>query len=78
MVLSYRTGDYSSFSPRAKGWIKWMRIVQLLLRVLQLIGALGILVLMILLKNVDSVSGWVMRITVSLSQYMDVQNQPFI
>ena len=42
-----------------------MRILQLLFRVLQLIAALGILVLMILIKKVDSVTGWIMRITVS-------------
>ncbi|KAF7559451.1 hypothetical protein G7046_g4696 [Stylonectria norvegica] len=63
MVLSYRTNNFSSMSPRTKGWIKGLRIFQLFLRVLELVGAAGILTLMIMIKQVDESTGWIMRIT---------------
>ncbi|KAF4907419.1 hypothetical protein CGCVW01_v012519 [Colletotrichum viniferum] len=63
MVLSHRSSNYVSLSPRTKSWIKSIRIVQLTLRVLQLIGAAGLLALLILLNNIEALAGWVMRIT---------------
>ncbi|KAM0325552.1 hypothetical protein ACHAQA_007539 [Verticillium albo-atrum] len=62
MVLSHRSTNYRSLSPRMKGWIKGMRIFQLILRVLQLIGAAGLLTLLILLTGMPTVTGWVLRI----------------
>lgn len=52
-------------SWRTKWWIKAMRIVQLLLRLLEIFSALGILVLFIMINNIDELTAWVMRITVS-------------
>lgn len=75
MVLSYRSGNYATFNPRTKSWIKWLRIVQLLLRVLQFIGAAGILVLMILITKVDSVTGWIMRIAVSFAIILSIRDE---
>ncbi|KAK7423792.1 hypothetical protein QQZ08_008947 [Neonectria magnoliae] len=63
MVLSYRSNNYSSLSPRTKNWVKWLRYFQLLLRILELVGAVGILVLMILTTKVEAVTGWILRIT---------------
>ncbi|KAH7022472.1 hypothetical protein EDB80DRAFT_744967 [Ilyonectria destructans] len=63
MVLSYRSNNYSSMSPRIKSWIKWLRHFQLLLRVLELVGAVGILVLVILMTKIEAVTGWIMKIT---------------
>ncbi|EWZ46873.1 uncharacterized protein FOBCDRAFT_154365 [Fusarium oxysporum Fo47] len=62
-VLTYRTNEYASMSPRSKSFIKWLRHVQSGLRVLQLVSALGLLALMILIDKVPSLEGWVMRIT---------------
>ncbi|KAM0276235.1 hypothetical protein ACHAQH_006958 [Verticillium albo-atrum] len=45
-----------------KGWIKGLRVFQLILRVLQLIGAAGLLTLLILLTGIPTVVGWVLRI----------------
>ena len=52
-------------SRSTKGWIKGMRVVQLVLRVFELIGAIGLLTLMILTDNVEDLTAWVLRITVS-------------
>ncbi len=52
-------------SRSTKSWIKGMRVVQLVLRVLELIGAIGLLTLMILTDNVEDLTAWVLRITVS-------------
>lgn len=41
-----------------------MRIAQLCLRALELVGAAGLLALLILLDNIETLAGWVMRITV--------------
>ena len=66
-VLTYRTNEYSSMSPRSKSFIKWLRHGQSVLRVLQLVAALGLLTLMILIDKVPTIEGWIMRITVSSS-----------
>jgi len=66
-VLTYRTNEYSSMSPRSKSFIKWLRHGQSVLRVLQLVAALGLLTLMILIDKVPTIEGWIMRITVSTS-----------
>lgn len=63
-VLTYRTNEYSSMSPRSKSFIKWLRHGQSVLRVLQLVAALGLLTLMILVDKVPTIEGWIMRITV--------------
>ncbi|KAM0354105.1 hypothetical protein ACHAPU_001140 [Fusarium lateritium] len=62
-VLTYRTNEYASMSPRSKGFIKWLRHVQSALRVLQLVAALGLLALMVLIDKVPTLEGWVLRIT---------------
>ncbi|RBR22767.1 uncharacterized protein FIESC28_04330 [Fusarium coffeatum] len=62
-VLTYRTNEYSSMSPRSKSFIKWLRHGQSVLRVLQLVAALGLLTLMILIDKVPTIEGWIMRIT---------------
>ncbi|KAF5008172.1 hypothetical protein FDECE_5541 [Fusarium decemcellulare] len=62
-VLTHRSNDYASMSPRTKSFIKWLRRVQVALRVVQLIAAAGLLTLMILITKVDPLEGWVMRIT---------------
>lgn len=41
-----------------------MRVVQLAIRVMQLIAAAGLLALLVLLNNIETLAGWVMRITV--------------
>jgi hypothetical protein len=66
-VLTYRTNEYASMSPRSKSFIKWLRHGQSVLRVLQLVAALGLLTLMILIDKVPTIEGWIMRITVSTS-----------
>ncbi|KZL79073.1 hypothetical protein CI238_05684 [Colletotrichum incanum] len=63
LVLSHRSNNYVSLSPRTKSWIKSIRIVQLGLRALELIGAAGLLALLILLTNIETLAGWVMRLT---------------
>ncbi|KXH56516.1 hypothetical protein CSAL01_03341 [Colletotrichum salicis] len=63
LVLNHRSNNYVALGPRTKSWIKAMRIVQLCLRVLELIGAAGLLALLILLDNIETLAGWVMRIT---------------
>lgn len=65
MVLTHRSNDYQSLSPRIKTLIKCLRVLQLALRVLQLIGAAGILTLYILMTNVPTVAAWILRIAVS-------------
>lgn len=64
MVLTHRSNDYQSLSPRIKTLIKCLRVVQLILRVLQLIGAAGILTLFILITNVTTAAAWILRIAV--------------
>ncbi|GKT50227.1 uncharacterized protein ColSpa_10408 [Colletotrichum spaethianum] len=49
--------------PRMKSWIRSIRFVQLGLRALELIGAAGLFALLILLTNIETLAGWVMRIT---------------
>jgi hypothetical protein len=57
-------------SSRTKWWIKAMRVVQLGLRALELVGALGLLALMIMLNNIETWTGWVMRITVRANPFI--------
>ena len=56
---------YKPMGPTTKQFIVWMRKVQLGLRVLELVGGIGLLGLMILITKVDSLTSWVLRITVS-------------
>ena len=58
--------NQKTMSRSTKNWVVRMRVVQLVMRVLQLIAALGVLVLMILLKDVEALTQWVMRVTVSI------------
>ncbi|EEY18224.1 conserved hypothetical protein [Verticillium alfalfae VaMs.102] len=62
MVLSHRSTTYLALSPRMKGWIKGLRVFQLILRVFQFIGAAGLLTLLVLLTGIPVVVGWVLRI----------------
>jgi hypothetical protein len=59
----------SRFRPigrRTKGWIKGMRVVQLCLRVLESVAAVGIIVVM----GLSGLIGWVMGVTVGLSDHL--------
>ncbi|EFQ27555.1 hypothetical protein CGRA01v4_03085 [Colletotrichum graminicola] len=67
LVLSHRSNNYVSLSPRMKSWIKSIRLVQLGLRVVELIGAAGLLALLILLTNIETLASWVMRITLGVA-----------
>jgi heme A synthase len=51
---------------RTKGWIKGMRVVQLCLRVLESVAAVGIIVVM----GLSGLIGWVMGVTVGLSDHL--------
>ncbi|KAK3944798.1 hypothetical protein QBC46DRAFT_278791 [Diplogelasinospora grovesii] len=62
-ALGQRNMNFKRVGPRAKSWIKGSRWAQWFLRILELVGAVGLLILMILINNVDSLTGWVMRIT---------------
>ncbi|KAH9887821.1 hypothetical protein F4778DRAFT_421590 [Xylariomycetidae sp. FL2044] len=64
-VPTGRTTRFRPMSDTTKSGIKWARRCQLVLRSLELVGGLGLLVLMILISNVDPLTAWVMRITVS-------------
>lgn len=55
-----------SMNPSVKKWIHWMRMIQLVLRCLEIPAAVGILVMAILITGVNTATGWIMRITVSL------------
>jgi hypothetical protein len=57
--------NFRSMSDRSKSWIKGMRVVLLVLRVLGIVGGLGLLVMMIVITEVDGLTSWVLRITVS-------------
>ncbi|KAK2006610.1 hypothetical protein LZ32DRAFT_595234 [Colletotrichum eremochloae] len=63
LVLSHRSNNYVSLSPRMKSWINSIRLVQLGLRTVELIGAAALLTLLILLTNIETLASWVMRIT---------------
>ena len=54
-------------SPSVKGRVKWSRMIQLALRCLEMFISFGLLGLMILIKGIDPVEGWVMRVAVSWS-----------
>lgn len=56
---------------RAKAWIKGTRVVQLVLRIIEHIANIGLLILMILINNVEPLTGWVLRVTVSLVADLD-------
>ncbi len=60
-----RRTNYKPIGRRTKSWIVGIRVAQLCVRVLQIVGAIGILVLMILIDNVDPLTSWVLRLTVS-------------
>jgi hypothetical protein len=66
LILPYGNINAKPMSPSVKKWIKWMRIVQLVLRCFEIIAACGLLVMMILIRNVDEITGWIMRIVVSV------------
>jgi hypothetical protein len=65
MVLSGRS-NWVTMGQKTKAWIKGMRVVQLVLRVIEHVANLGLLILMILINNVEPLTGWVLRTTVSL------------
>jgi len=45
-----------------KSWIKWARVLQLVLRCLEFLASTGLLVMMILIRDVDEVTGWIIRV----------------
>ncbi|KAJ4300221.1 hypothetical protein N0V88_002892 [Collariella sp. IMI 366227] len=55
--------NFKTMGRRTKGWIKGMRVVQLLLRILEVIGAVGLLVVMSLIN----LMGWVMGATLGVA-----------
>lgn len=58
--------QFKTLGPRTKWWIKWLRAAQIGFRILELVAAAGILFLFIIIDNVNSLTAWVERITVSL------------
>lgn len=66
LILPYGNTNATPMNPSVKKWIKWMRIIQLVLRCLEILAACGLLVMMILIRNVDNITGWIMRIVVSV------------
>ncbi|KAK3353471.1 hypothetical protein B0T25DRAFT_623422 [Lasiosphaeria hispida] len=66
VVLGPRSSS-TGMGRRTKAWIKSMRSVQLLLRVLELLAAVGLLIVMIMINNIDSLTGWVIRITLGVA-----------
>ncbi|KAK5657681.1 hypothetical protein OQA88_2753 [Cercophora sp. LCS_1] len=59
--------NFGYMGRRTKAWIKGMRKFQLVLRVLELLGAIGLLVLMVLINNVETLTGWVLRVTLAVA-----------
>ena len=53
--------------PKTKQRINTARWIQFTLRLLQLIGALGALVCVIIIRGVNDVQGWILRIPVSMT-----------
>ncbi|KAK0715011.1 hypothetical protein B0H67DRAFT_513851, partial [Lasiosphaeris hirsuta] len=66
VVLGPRS-SFTGMGRKTKAWIKSMRNVQLLLRVLELLAAVGLLIVMIMINNIDSLTGWVIRITLGVA-----------
>ena len=56
--------------PNTKQRINTARWLQFSLRLLQLLGALGALVCVIIIRGVNDVQGWILRIPVSRSLYL--------
>jgi hypothetical protein len=65
--------------PNTKQRINTARWLQFALRLLQLVGALGALVCVIIIRGVNDVQGWILRIPVSIVLNLDlhqVTNSP--
>ncbi|KAF4636380.1 hypothetical protein G7Y89_g1688 [Cudoniella acicularis] len=62
LILPYGKTNSKPMNPSVKKWIKWMRIFQLFLRCLEVLAAGGLLAMMIIIRGVDDVTGWIMRI----------------
>lgn len=73
LILPYGNVGAKPMNPSVKKWIKWMRIFQLVLRCFEVLCAIGLLVFLILLRGMDSVTGWIMRIVVG---YLHIINFP--
>jgi hypothetical protein len=58
--------------PNTKQRINTARWLQFSLRLLQLIGALGALVCVIIIRGVNDVQGWILRIPVSMTLNLQV------
>lgn len=50
--------------PKTKQWITGTRWCLFALRLLQLMGALGALICVIIIRGVDDVQGWILRVPV--------------
>jgi hypothetical protein len=71
MVLTGRS-NWVIMGQKTKAWIKGMRVVQLVLRVIEHVANLGLLILTILINNVEPLTGWVLRTTVSPMSHKSV------
>jgi hypothetical protein len=61
--------------PNTKQRINTARWIQFSLRLLQLVGALGALVCVIIIRGVNDVQGWILRIPVSMILSLQVPSQ---
>lgn len=61
---TYQARRDLSCSAQLKNCIKWLRVVQLLCRISEFTGALSISVLLVFVRNIDEVTGWILRILV--------------
>ncbi|KAG6014321.1 hypothetical protein E4U54_005499 [Claviceps lovelessii] len=59
---TYQARRDLSCSAQLKNCIKWLRVVQLLCRISEFTGALSISVLLVFVRNIDEVTGWILRI----------------
>ena len=57
--------NWITMGQKTKSWIKATRVIQLILRIIEHVANLGLLILMILITNVEPLTGWVLRTTVS-------------
>jgi hypothetical protein len=72
LVLPYGNTNAKPMNPSIKKRVKLTRIIQLILRCIELLGAIGLLVTMVLVTGIDPVTGWLMRIPVSVGNYSTV------
>jgi hypothetical protein len=64
LILPYGNINAKPMSKNTKTKVKWGRILQLGFRILEFAGAVGLLVMCICIRNVESTTGWILRIAV--------------